>query len=149
MNPDFCDMLSALCAENAEFMVVGAYALAAHGLPRATGDIDIWIRPSKENAQKVWSALKRFRAPLLDLTVDDLHSPDVVFQIGAAPRRIDILTSISGVEFDSAWARRKAVSLAGLVVPVVGRADLLINKRAAGRPQDLAVAQRLEQLPPE
>ena len=147
MNPDFCDMLAALCAENAEFMIVGAYALAAHGLPRATGDIDIWVRSTKENAQNVWNALKRFRAPLSDLSLDDLQTPDVVFQIGAAPRRIDILTSISGVAFESAWPSRKITRLAGLDVPVIGRLDLLRNKRAAGRAQDLIDAQRLEDHP--
>jgi hypothetical protein len=147
VNPDFCDMLAALCAENAEFMIVGAYALAAHGLPRATGDIDIWVRSTKENAQNVWNALKRFRAPLSDLSLDDLQTPDVVFQIGAAPRRIDILTSISGVAFESAWPSRKITRLAGLDVPVIGRLDLLRNKRAAGRAQDLIDAQRLEDHP--
>jgi hypothetical protein len=146
VNPDFRDMLSALCAENAEFMVVGAYALAAHGLPRATGDIDFWVRPTHENAQSVWNALKRFRAPLFDLTVDDLRTEDIVFQIGIAPRRIDILTSISGVRFDEAWPRRKTVELDGLHIAVIGREDLLANKRAAGRPQDLADVQRLEGL---
>src|SRR5688500_13709429 len=92
-------MLSALCEENVEFMVVGAYA-------RATGDIDLWIRRSDENADRVWKALQRFRAPLLNVSKDDLKTPDIVFQIGAAPRRIDILTSISGVEFDQAWPNR-------------------------------------------
>ena len=79
MNRDFRDMLSALCAENADFLVVGAYALSAHGLVRATGDIDIWVRPTKENAQRVWRALQQFKAPLFDLTVDDLSSDDIDF----------------------------------------------------------------------
>ena len=96
MNPDFRDMLSALCDEGAEFLLVGAYAMAAHGCPRATGDIDIWIRPSDDNAQRVWRALKRFKAPVRNLTIDDLKTPEIVFQIGVAPRRIDLLTSIDG-----------------------------------------------------
>jgi hypothetical protein len=94
LNPDFRDMLSALCEESAEFLLVGAYALAAHGLPRATGDMAIWIRRSDENAQRVWRALQRFGAPLARLTIEDLKTPDLVFQIGVAPRRINILTSI-------------------------------------------------------
>lgn len=149
MNPDFRDMLSALCAENVEFLIVGAYALAAHGLPRATGDIDLWVRPSPENAQKVWKALQRFRAPLKDLTIEDLHSPDIVFQIGTAPRRIDLLTSITGVAFENAWAHRKSIDLEGLIVSVLGREDLLANKRATGRLQDLVDAQLLEKHQPE
>ncbi len=91
MNPDFRDMLSAFCAESVEFLIVAAYVLAAHGLPRATGDIDLWVRPSPENAQKVWKALQSFRAPLKDLRIEDLHSPDIVFQIGTAPT--DVSTS--------------------------------------------------------
>ncbi len=138
LNPDFRDMLSALSEEGVEFLLVGAFALAAHGLPRATGDIDIWIRRSPENAERVWRALGRFGAPVLDLTLDDLTTPDLVFQIGVAPRRIDILTSIDGVTFDETWPRRVTVELEGLDVPVIGRAHLIQNKRAAGRAKDLA-----------
>ncbi len=138
MNPDFLDMLRALSEENAEFLLVGAYALAAHGYPRATGDLDVYIRRSDENANRVWRALQQFRAPLFDLTLQDLQTPDIVFQIGAVPRRIDILTSISGVEFDEAWPHRMPVELEGRTYYVIGRDDLIRNKRAAGRPKDLA-----------
>jgi hypothetical protein len=131
-------MLSAFCEEKVEFMVVGAYALAVHGLPRATGDIDLWIRSSDENAQRLWRALARFGAALVDLTIDDLQTPGMVFQIGIAPRRIDILTSIGGVEFDEAKAECKEVEIEGLVIPVIGRAHLLRSKKAAGRPKDQA-----------
>lgn len=144
LNPDFRDMLSALSDEGVEFMLVGAYALAAHGFPRATGDLDIWIRRSEENAQRVWRALKRFKAPLSRLTVDDLKTPDVVFQIGVAPRRIDILTSIDAVSFDVAWPDRKQVEVEGRRFAVIGRDHLLQNKKALGRPQDLADVARLE-----
>ena len=147
LNPDYRDMLSALCAEGVEFLLVGAFALAAHGLPRATGDIDIWIRRSPDNAGRVWRALARFGAPTHDLTLDDLTMPDVVFQIGVAPRRIDILTSIDGVAFDEAWPHRLVVELEGLRIPVIGRAHLIENKRAAGRPQDLADLARLDARP--
>jgi hypothetical protein len=138
MNRDFVEMLSALSEAGAEYLLVGAYALAAYGVPRATGDIDIWVRPSPENAEKVRAALATFGAPLFDLTIDDLSRPGTVFQIGVPPGRIDILTSISGVTFDEAWPRRTSVSLPGVVAPVIGRADFVLNKRATGRPKDLA-----------
>lgn len=144
MNRDFREMLSALCDEDVEFMVVGAYALAAHGLPRATGDIDIWIRCSPQNARRTWRALERFKAPRSELTIEDLQTPDVVFQIGVVPRRIDILTSIDGVEFDEAWPDREEVEVDGQRLPVIGRAHLLQNKRAMQRPQDVADVARLE-----
>jgi hypothetical protein len=138
LNRDYNDILSALCAEDAEFLIVGAYAVGAHGIPRATGDIDIWVRPSRENARRVMRALKRFGAALLDLTEKDLATDDTVFQMGVAPRRIDVLTGISGVTFDDAWLSRVSVAIEGLTVPVIGRDDLLRNKAAAGRPKDLA-----------
>lgn len=138
LNPDFRDILSVFCDEQVEFMVVGAYALAFHGFPRATGDIDLWIRRSDENAQRVWLALMRFGAPLFDLKIDDLKTPDLALQIGLAPRRIDILTSIDGVEFDEAWPNRQQVEIEGLAIYVIGRTHLLQNKRAAGRLKDQA-----------
>jgi hypothetical protein len=106
MNQHFAEMLSALSAENADFLVVGAYALAAHGYVRATGDLDIWVRCSPENAERVMRSIIRFGAPLQGLTVEDLTTPEVVFQIGVAPVRIDLLTSIADVEFDEAWQHR-------------------------------------------
>ena len=145
LNPDYRDMLSALCAEGVEFLLVGAYALAAHGFPRATGDIDIWVRRSPENAQRVWKALAAFGAPLHDLEEDDLTAEGIVFQIGVAPRRIDILTSIDAVSFHEAWAHRVEVEVEGLKVSILGRGELLINKRASGRPQDVADVTRLEE----
>jgi hypothetical protein len=138
LNSDFRDILSAFCDEQVEFMVVGAYALAFHGFPRATGDIDLWIRRSDENAQRVWRALIGFGAPLFDLKIDDLNTPDLALQIGLAPRRIDILTSIDGVEFDEAWPTRQQVEIEGLTIYVIARAHLLQNKRAAGRLKDQA-----------
>lgn len=144
LNPDFKDMLSALSDANVEFMVVGAYALAAHGYPRATGDLDIWVRPSEDNAQRVWHALKQFGAPVSKLNVADFSAPDVVYQIGLAPRRIDILTSISGVVFDDGWPHRIVVELDGYKIPVLGRAQLILNKKATGRPKDLIDVAKLE-----
>jgi hypothetical protein len=144
LNPDFRDMLSVLCEEGAEFLLVGAYALATHGLARATGDMDIWIRRSQENVARVWRALRRFGAPLTGLSKDDLNTPNLVFQIGIAPRRIDILTSIDAVRFDEAWPDRRVVEIEGLSIGVIGRSHFIQNKRAVGRPQDLADVAWLE-----
>ncbi len=145
LNPDFRDMLSALNEEGAEFLVVGSYALAAHGHPRTTGDIDLWVRPTPENAARVWKALVRFGAPLDRANPADLSTPGNVLQIGVVPRRIDVMTSIEAVTFEAAWPERIEVELEGLRVPVLGRADLLANKKALGRPQDRADVARLEE----
>lgn len=144
MNPDFVEMLSELSASGAEFLVVGAHALAAHGLPRATGDLDIWVRADSANAPRILEALRRFGAPLFDLSLDDLSKPGTVFQIGTAPARIDILTGVSGLSFEEAWPRRTTVKIGELLVAVIGREDLIRNKRATGRPQDFVDADRLE-----
>jgi len=137
-------MLSALSGAGADYLVVGAYALAAHGLPRATGDIDLWVRPTPPNATRVVAALRHFGAPMGDLTESDLVTPGTVFQIGVEPQRIDILTSIEGVEFDDAWSARYVTRLENLDVPVLARHHLIRNKKAVGRPQDLADVARLE-----
>ena len=144
MNPDFVEMLYELSAAGAEFLVVGAHALAAHGYPRATGKLDIWVRADATNAPRVLEALKRFGAPLFDLTLEDLSKPGTVFQIGTAPARIDILTGVSGISFEEAWPRRTTVNVGPLKVDVIGREDLIRNKRATGRPQDLLDADRQE-----
>ena len=144
MNRDFVDMLSALSEARADYLIVGAHALAAHGVPRATGDLDIWVRAEPENASRVWQALAAFGAPLTELSIDDLTNADVVFQIGVPPSRIDILTSISGVAFETAWDGRIEVEIEGVVVPVLGRDALIANKRATGRPKDLADVDALE-----
>lgn len=144
MERDFVEMLSALNAADAEYLVVGAHALAAHGLPRATGDLDLWVRATPENAGRVLAALRTFGAPLFGLTVDDLTRPETVFQIGVVPVRIDLLTSISGVGFDEAWVGRIEAAIEGVPFGVIGRAELLRNKRATGRPKDLLDADALE-----
>ena len=104
MNPDFLDLLAALMRADARFLIVGAHAMAVHGVPRATGDLDVWIRPDPENAERVWAALTEFGAPLraFDLSQADLTAQGVVFQMGEPPRRIDLLTSITGVDFEQA-----------------------------------------------
>lgn len=144
MNRDFDEMLAALSAAGAEFIIVGAHAVAVHGRPRATGDLDIWVRPTSENAARVWQALVAFGAPLAQLTPADLERTDLIFQIGVPPSRIDVLTGISGVTFEEAWPRRVAVPFFGREVAVLGREDLILNKRASGRPRDIADVAELE-----
>lgn len=136
LNPDFRDMLSCLKDEAVDFIVVGAYALAAHGLPRATGDIDIWIRNSPPNAQRVLRALGKFGAPVSDLTERDFTSTDVIVQIGVEPSRIDIITSIDGVAFDAAWENKVSVTIDELEIFILSKADMLKNKLAANRDKD-------------
>ena len=136
LNPDFTDILSAFIAEKVEFLVVGGYAMAFHGYVRATGDIDLWIRCSDENAERVWRALEAFGAPLFDLKTEDLKTPGMVFQIGLVPSRIDVITQIDGVEFEDAWREHKTVEIEGLKIPVIGKTQLLINKQSTGRPKD-------------
>lgn len=138
MNRDFVEMLSALSAAGADHLIVGAYAMAAHGWPRATGDIDIWVRPTRENAARVMRALEAYGAPLFDLTTDDLVRPDTVFQIGVPPGRVDILSGVTGIEFDEAWESRIPLTLGGVATQAIGFEALLKNKLAAGRPKDLA-----------
>jgi hypothetical protein len=144
MNQDFRDLLAEFNARGVEYLVVGAHALAAHGHVRATKDLDVWIRPAAPNAPRVLAALTAFGAPLHDLTEGDLSSPGTIFQIGVPPIRIDVITSIDGVSFDDAWPERIEAPFADQVVPILSRADLIRNKRAAGRPQDLLDVKWLE-----
>ena len=145
LNEDFRDLLVLLADAGVDFIVVGAYALALHGAPRASGDIDVFVRPSPANAERVVQALAQFGAPLQSagVTAADLAQPGAVYQIGLPPRRIDLLTEISGVSFDEAWASRVAAEVEGRTVPFIGREALLKNKQAAGRPKDLADIARL------
>ncbi|MCA1732536.1 MAG: nucleotidyltransferase [Acidobacteria bacterium] len=147
MNRDFAEILRELSAVGADFLIVGAHALAAHGHVRATKDLDLFIRPSPENAERVWRALAAFGAPLDALTPEDLTSTGTVFQIGVDPVRIDVLTSIDGLGFEEAWQNRIVLEVGGSPLPFLSREDLITNKRAAGRPQDLVDADTLEKLP--
>ncbi len=146
LNDDYKDMLQFLADEKAEFLLVGAYAMAAHGYPRATMDIDIWVMPSPENANAVLRALDRFGAPLHDLTEADLRKDDTIFQIGVAPRRIDIITGASGLDFTTTFAHSRVIDIEGLDVHVPSLDDLIRNKKASGRTKDLADIEALEKL---
>jgi hypothetical protein len=143
--PDFRDLLRAFSEHQVRYLVVGAYAVAAHGHPRATKDLDLWVEPSSENAARVLAALREFGAPLGGLTAEDLTNPGVTYQIGVPPLRIDVLTAIDGVpDFKAAWRHRRGTVLDGMPVFTIGRQELLANKRAAARPQDLADVAALE-----
>jgi len=144
MNRDFAEMLKALGAESVEFLVVGAYAVAGHGIPRATGDIDLWVRPSTDNAARVWRALERFGAQRSRVSPESFTQPDVVYQIGLPPNRIDFLTTIDGVEFDDAWAEKVPCVVGGIAFNMISLRHLVANKIATGRPQDLADVARLQ-----
>ena len=143
MNPHFVEMLRAFRDEGVEYLVIGAHALAVHGHIRATLDIDLWVKPTAENAGRTWRALERFRAPLSKMNPRDFSEPEVLYQIGIPPSRIDIMTSVTGLEFDSAWRNRITAEFGDVAAPVLGLADLKQAKRAAGRLKDLADLEEL------
>lgn len=144
MNQDFKELLLAFNEHNVDYLIVGAHALAAHGHVRATKDLDLWVRPDEENAQRILQALSVFGAPLGDLTADDLTRKETIFQIGLPPLRIDIITAIDGVEFADAWPDRLETVFGGVPAAVISRHHLIRNKKTAARLQDLADVQQLE-----
>lgn len=146
MNDDFRDLMTALLDAGARFLVVGAHAMAVHGVPRATGDLDVWINPDHANAERVWQALLAFGAPVRELGIsrEDLETPGMVVQVGLPPRRIDLLTEATGLVFEEAWQNRTTHHTDSHDVPFLSRQDLVRNKRATGRPKDLADLDVLE-----
>ena len=137
MNPDFVDLLRAFDAADVRFLVVGAYALAHHGRPRATGDLDIWVDAAPDNAPRVMRALRAFGAPVHEISEADFARPGIVFQIGVPPGRIDILTELTGITFAEAWPDRQAGRFGDVTIDFIGREAFLRNKRATGRAKDL------------
>ena len=137
LNRDFKEFAELLGARGVEHLVVGGYALAAHGHPRYTGDIDFWIRPTPDNIERLLLALGDFGFGSLGLTRDDFGS-DSVIQLGHPPRRIDLLTTLDGVDFSECWSRREVVALGGVTLNIIGRGDFISNKQAVGRLKDLA-----------
>jgi hypothetical protein len=144
MNQDFVDLLRAFVDADVRFLVVGAYALAVHGRPRGTGDIDVWVDANPDNATRVMRALHAFGAPMSELSESDFSSPGVTYQMGVSPGRIDVLTDLTGITFAEAWADRTSGVFAGLEVGVIGLASFVKNKRATGRLRDLADIEGLE-----
>ena len=144
LNSDYKDMLQVLLDNGVKFLLVGAYAMGVHGYPRATGDIDIWVEPSAENSERVYRSMASFGAPLHEIDEATFATPGIVFQIGVAPRRIDIITAISGVEFDDAYQQRQIVEIEDLSIPILSLGDLIRNKRATGRDKDRLDADQLD-----
>jgi hypothetical protein len=143
-NRDFRDLFLALNASEVRYLIVGAYAVTFHSRPRFTKDLDIWIDGDPVNAQRTWRALASFGAPLRDLKPSDLSNPQLVYQVGIPPNRIDILTSLDGVNFGEAWSRRAVGKYDDCPVAYLSRQDLITNKRIVGRPQDLLDVEALE-----
>lgn len=138
MNQDFLDLLRALSAHDVRFLIVGAYALAIHGRPRATGDLDVWVDATPDNAPRVMAALSDFGAPLRDVSASDFSAPGIVLQMGLPPYRIDVLTELSGLTFAEAWPTRMRGAFGpDLEVDYIGRDAFIRNKRATGRAKDL------------
>jgi hypothetical protein len=144
MNQDLVELLQAFVAADVRFLIVGAYALAIHGRPRATGDLDVWVDPTPENATRVVQALATFGAPLKDISEADLSRPGVAYQLGVAPVRIDILTELTGLTFEEAWRERVRHAFGPIEVDFIGRAAFVRNKRATGRARDLGDLEGLE-----
>lgn len=144
LNEDYKDILQCLLTEKVEFLLIGAYAMAIYGYPRATKDIDLWIYASTENAPRVIRALASFGAPMQQVTQSDFEQIGAIFQIGVAPRRVDLTTLVHGPRFEDAWANRNSIEIDSMLIPVIAKQDLIENKRAAGRPQDLLDADLLE-----
>lgn len=136
VSPDLIELLRDLSAEKVRFLVVGAHALAFHAEPRFTKDLDLWVDCAPANAERLWRALARWGAPLRRIRPEDFQDPDTVLQLGVEPNRVDIMMGLEAVNFDRAWSRRVRAELAGVPVDFIGRADLIRNKRATGRPQD-------------
>ena len=144
ISSDFKDILSAFDVQGVDYLVVGAHAMAFHGVARATGDIDLWVKCDVANSEKVYKALVDFGAPMVDVNKSDFEIPGTVYQIGVAPHRIDILTAIDGVVFDEAFAARETVNINGFTIPVISKHHLIENKNTVRRPQDLVDVQLLK-----
>ncbi len=141
---DFKELLKIFKKYEIRYLVVGGYAVMKYTEPRYTKDIDIWIDIDKKNALKVFNALKEFGAPLSGLSPDDFTNEEYFYQMGRPPFRLDIMMSIPGVNFQTAWARREIIELEGLVIPFISKMDLIRSKRKSGRPQDLIDVKNLE-----
>jgi hypothetical protein len=139
MNSDFKDLLRIFAEEQVEYLVVGAYAVIHYTQPRYTKDIDLWIKPSEENAARVARAFHKFGIPLIEVTQDDFAHDGLQYVIGVSPCQIDFLTSLPGFsDFDSAWHDRSTAVSEGVTIHFLGKAQLIHAKQTAGRPQDLA-----------
>lgn len=145
VNADFSDLLNLFKANNVKYLVIGGYAVVQYTEPRFTKDLDLWISTQPDNAEAVFKALKEFGAPLENMTPQDFSEEGYFYQMGIPPVRVDILMGIPGIQFDDAWERRVEVQFDDISVTIISKQDLILAKRAAGRPQDLLDADSLEQ----
>lgn len=145
-NPDFKELLSIFAAHNVRYLIVGSYAVMKYSEPRFTKDLDLLIALDRNNANAVFSALKEFGAPLTNLTPDDFTQPGYFYQMGRPPLRVDIMMSIPGVEFESAWAQREITVIDDIALPFISLPDLMKAKQAGGRPQDLTDLKHLKKM---
>jgi predicted nucleotidyltransferase len=141
---DFCDILLIFNEENVQYLVVGGFATILHGYTRVTKDIDLLVWPNKENAIRVIKALENFGAPMINISAEDFEKEGTVFQIGVAPIRIDIITQIVEINFEEAYQNAQIIEINGLKIPLISIPDLIRNKKAAGRGQDLVDVEHLE-----
>ena len=146
LNKDYKEMLQSLLDLDVKFLVIGAYAMAVYGYIRATGDIDIWIMASHNNSEKIYKALKIFGAPMEQITEDAFAKEGTIFQLGVAPRRIDLITRIDGVDFEQAYSNRSEVVIDGINIPLISKENLIKNKENTGRAKDLLDAEKLRKL---
>jgi hypothetical protein len=146
LNRDFSEFIASCAAHDVRFMIVGGYAVAAHGYPRFTKDLDVWVWVDEGNADRLISTLEDFGFGSLGLTPADFLEEGIVVQLGDPPQRIDILTQVDGVDFTPCWDRHVDIQVSGQRVPFISAGDLLANKKASGRPQDLADVAALEEL---
>ena len=146
MNSDFKDLLRILSECEVRFLVVGGYAVIHHSQPRYTKDLDIWIEPSPENAKKLMRAFRIFGVPMLNLSPEDFTTPGTQLSLGVAPCEIDFLTTISGLDFESAWVNRVISEEEDFSIPYLGKTDLILAKQTAGRLQDLADIEELRRV---
>ena len=150
LNKDYKEMLQLLSDNEVKFLVVGAYAMGAYGFVRATGDIDIWVLASAENSEKIYKTLLQFGAPLNQIDRNTFaEEKEVIFQIGVAPRRIDIITHIDGVDFQSAYRKRRQVTVEDIKMPFISKHDLIKNKESTGRSKDKLDAEQLRSIEKE
>jgi predicted nucleotidyltransferase len=148
MLPDWIELCRLFSAKGVDFLLIGGQAVIAHGYPRLTKDMDLWLRPTAENGQRVLNALTAFGTPFGDLVAERFTGPDLILMLGREPFRVDLLTHIPGVVFEDAWPRRVSITLDGETIPLIAREDLITNKKAVGRLQDLADVEALEAIAP-
>jgi hypothetical protein len=144
MNSDFSDLLVALNEESVEYLIVGGYAVIKYTEPRFTKDIDIWVNATPENAERVMQALKKFGAPLSGISARDFTDPDLFFQIGISPTRIDVIMGVDGLDFSDCWKRRESGRWDEIETSFISIYDLIRNKEKVGRPQDLIDVENLK-----